>query len=317
MTSVYDFGKDPLGAALNEHVRLTRPFPRVFMIQPYKEIYPRTHKGDTPRSPKTNVHLIIKAAERMVAAGDVQTVIWDGFSNTAQHVKNEIAQSGVNRDDTTKNLMTQWGSEKESILNLPGVNWRDNGMAQNFMRYNFRDPFLTSEQQFHFIAIGHEVLAEHVGEWGPDIAGPKGWNFAGGMFGGVFWIGKKGPKRLLVFDDMARGAHTIKATFKKAPSVDMPDGGYYEIPDSYEGSVQLLQELREKQAGDYARWCWYGGYDGGKTALSSAFMGLEGSGTALVVMADQQLGLPTWWPQAKAPAEENKTQPEQGEKEKA
>ena len=304
----YDFGSDALGKALNEHVRLSRPFPRVFMVQPYKEIYPRTHKGDKPRSPKTNVFLIIKAAERMAERGDIQTVIWDGFTNTAQHVKNEIAQSGVNRDDTTKNLMTQWGEQKESILNLPGVNWRDNGMAQNFMRSNFRDAFLTSEQQFNFLCLGHEVLAEHVGEWGPDIAGPKGWNFAGGMFEGVLWVGKKEKRRLLVFDDLPRGAHTIKATFKKSPGVDMPPEGYYEIPDSYEGSVELLKELRDKQASEYVRWLIYGGFDGGKTALSSAFMGLDGSGTALVVMADQQLSLPTWWDESK--------QPEQGETKK-
>ena len=307
MTSTYDFGKDELGIALNEHVRVTHPFPRVWLIQPYGEIYSRLHKDPKPRGARTNTHLIIQAMRIMASRGDIQTVIWDGFTNTAKSCKNEVAHSGVNKDESTKNMVTQWSDSKESILNLPGMNWRDYGMVQEFMRYDFRNQILASPEPFHFLCVGHEVLNEPEGEYGPDIGGPKGWNFAGGVFEGVFWVGKKGQKRLLAYEDLPRGAYKCKATLKKSPDLIIGEGsGYIEIPDTYQGSVELIQELRAAQNSPLSRWLIYGGFDGGKTALSSAFMGTEGSGNALVVMADQQLGLPTWWPETKTKQKETK-----------
>ena len=117
MTRLYDFGSDELGVALNEHVRLSKPHPRVWMIQPYNDKYARNvlHK---PRAPRTQTHLIIQAMKRMAGKGDVQTVIWDGFSNTAKSIKHEVALSGVNKDDKTKDMPVSLDEAKKNILNI-------------------------------------------------------------------------------------------------------------------------------------------------------------------------------------------------------
>jgi len=308
MTSLYDFGKDELGVALNQHVRLTHPFPRIWAIQPYSEIYPRTAGPIQPRSARTNVELIIQAMRIMAARGDIQTVVWDGFTNTARAIKNEVAQKGTNKDESTKNMVTQWGSSKDSVLNMPGMNWRDYGMTQDFMRFDFRNPILAAPEPFHFLGLGHECLNEPEGEYGPDIGGPKGWNFAGGMFEFVLWMGRKGKDRMVATDDYQRGAFTAKATFKRSPDTEVGDNGVVKITD-YASSVALWQLAMDGSTTGLVRALLYGGYDVGKTALASAFLGVEGSGNALFVMGDQQLGLATCWPQAKAATEPAKPKP--------
>jgi len=296
---IFEFGSDELGKVLNESVRLTKPFDRVYMVQPYNEIYPRTHKGAKPLSARTNAFLIIQAARRMAKAGEIQTVIWDGFSNLARSVKNEVAHSGVNTDENTKNMMTQWGDDRTSVLNTPGVNWRDYGVCQEFLRNDFRNPLLSAPEPFNLLMLGHEVLNENEGEYGPDAGGPKSWNFGGGVFEGVFWVGKLSGTRVLAIEDFKRGAHTVKATLKKSPDKEVGQKGFIKIPDTYEGSVGVWNEILAAQSSPLTRVCIYGGYDGGKSALSSAFLGTKNAGTVLVIMNDQQLGLPTWWPEAK------------------
>ena len=282
-----------------EHLRVEEVADQVFVINPHADM---EGFGTNPRTPRAQVSLICGFAKRMAAEGKLRTLMWDTVSNTARQIIREVGEAKVNRDEHSKNYRIDMEGE---IVNTPGINWRDNGMAQNVCRYNLRDPLLHAPEPFHVHLLGHAVSHED-GNIGFDIGGPAsakdGNLFSGGKFTSFLYVGtKKGGERFIATRPLAIRGFTVQSLFKAAPGRRLKladDNGIIEIPtDDYEASVEIWRDIMETQGTRLYRGGCFGDFNAGKTALTSAFLGLPDTKPAYIVESDQQLDLTTFWPQ--------------------
>lgn len=289
-----DFGSK----VLNDNVRVTQPFADIYVIEPYSDMRNKL------RGPRAQAEFAVHAVRRMAKDGLIRTVIWDTITNTAREVTSELAYHQVNKDDHSKNYAVDVG--EGHFLNTPGVNWRDNGMAQNFCRYSIRDALIKAPEPFDLIMIGHEVRNNDEGLIGVDIAGKAAAaNFPGGKFSAFLnMVVAKDGNRYVLTKSLRKEGLTRMAIFKPQPGTSLAiadDNGMVKVPENdFDGCVSVWKALTDALAADPIRVGLYGEFDTGKSALASAYLGLPGKLPAVVVMSDSQSSLPTYWPQVKA-----------------
>lgn len=299
----YDFGNDDLGKILNAHFRVEERFPGIHVALPYNE----WEKG--PRTPSGQARILVEGAKRGAKLGFWRTVIWDTITNTAYALKNEYARNKVNKDESSKMFTVDLG--ENFLHNVPGVNWRDNGMAQDQCYYTIRDGLLTAPEPFHLWILGHEVAKEDAFTVGMDAGGPSSApKFPAGQFMAFLHIREDAGVRRIATKPYKVGANEYTVTFKLAPGTRLSvadDKGFVVLPDGdFAGNVAIHAEMMRALGMRYVRAGLFGKTNAGKSSFVSAFLGLPDTKPALVVMSDNQADLPSWWAQVKAPAVNDK-----------
>jgi len=297
--SAYDFGNDAYAKFLAKHLRIEEQFPGVHVLDPYSE----PEKG--PRSSVGQVALIVDGIKRLAASGTIRTCVWDTITNTAYSMKNEFARSKVNKDDNSKHYTISDADGGSGFLhNVPGVNWRDNGMAQEQCYFTIRDRLLTAPEPFHLWILGHEATKKDISFIGMDAGGPASpAKFHGGQFS-VFLniVRADSGKHFLATQEYTRGMNKVQVTVKGPPGTVLPsanDKGFIELEPSWTQNVAIHAELMDTLGLRYQRAGLHGQPNSGKSAFVSAFLGVPNTKPVLVVMSDNQRDLPTWYPQAK------------------
>ncbi len=257
-----DFGNDSVGKLLQEHIRCEERYDGIFVIEPYADTSPG------PRSPRAQAELGVEAIKRMASLGLIKTAIWDTITNTAREITAEFARQKVNSDEHSKHYSIRLS--ETSFLNTPGINWRDNGMAQNACRYAIRDPLVKASEPFHFIMIGHEVQVRDEGIIGVDIAGKAAAsNFPGGKFPAFLHLVRKGGKRGLYIAPGVHAGLESMVVFKHPPGKKSKlanENGVIVIPeDDFDGSVEIWRDLYDTIGENWLRMGLYGAFDTGKS----------------------------------------------------
>lgn len=283
---------DDLVKAVDEHLRIHEISQGIFVLEP--------HCGDvgTIRSPLGQIRLIHESLPLLKERLGFKTILWDSGSTTARQCVREIAESKSNANDKSKHYEIFNPYKKGDVfVNTPGVNWNDNGMAQNTMRYEVRDKLLKSSVDFHYLLLGHEVYDKTQKVMGFDAGGPAAAADFGHEFTRYWRFGldaKDPSKRVLHTQPFKEGGKNFRCKTNDSPMIKgrtnilIPEG-------DYDGCVKIWEELMGRVR--LMRVGYFGPSGSGKTSFASAFLGLPNTLPVLVVMSDNQPELSSWWPQ--------------------
>ena len=293
-------------SALAKYVEVSKPFDDIFLIVPQTDL-----DVESPRSPSVQAQLCTEAALGLVDNAGVQTVLYDGTTTTGFGLVEHYARAKSNKNKDSKHFEVEFSEEEEHSAHVTaGVNWLDNGMAQRCMVQQIRQPLMSHPKDFGVILIGHEVSSE--GFIGMNAGGPANLRkFPGGAFTNWFYldIDFDGNRRLLTKTGSVMGNQAM-VTMKTRPGTRLDplffdEHGIVKIPDlnaDPDETLKFMQgmfrEIMRATGSAHLRCGLAGPPDAGKSTLMSAYLTLEGKKPAVIIMADNQTNLPTYWPEA-------------------
>lgn len=270
----------------------------VWIINPYNEPPIANVPNGHIRTPVGQLPHIVKWLMFRAPGYGFKTVLFDGATPYAHRIKNEYARQKVNKTDKSRHYEIL-GSD-DSILHVsPGMNWNDNGMAQNDMRYTLRDPLLGAD--LNFLLIGHEIAKPDEDSIGMDVGGWAAARDFGQGFSHFLYLDAKPDGDGQMVRTLYTGPFrhpklnlTVRAKVNQRPGNSMPLAINVKEND-FEHSVNIWKHMRKLAGPAPMDIGLVGGTGAGKSALMSAFLALEDSKPAVVVMADNQPSLPSYY----------------------